>query len=61
MSNLFKVFKVNNKDTRMGSGASVVDYEHILQFILMLLLNSNKKMLVGSGKLIVSDNFFSKL
>ena len=33
----------------------------IFQFILMLLLNSNKKMLVGSGKLIVSDNFFSKL
>ena len=61
MSNLFKLFKVNNKDTRMESGASVVDYEHISQFILMLLLNSNKKMLVGSGKLIVSDNFFSKL
>ena len=61
MSNLFKLFKVNNKDTRMASGASVVDYEHISQFILMLLLNSNKKMLVGSGKLIVSDNFFSKL
>ena len=43
MSNLFKVFEVNNKDTRMASGASVVDYEHISQFILMLLLNSNKK------------------
>ena len=29
MSNLFKLFKVNNKDTRMASGASVVDFEHI--------------------------------
>ena len=29
VSNLFKLFKVNNKDTRMASGASVVDFEHI--------------------------------
>ena len=37
-----------NKDTRMMSGASIVDFEHILLFVLLLIwLNSNKYMPVG--------------
>ena len=40
MSNIFKVN--NNKDTSTMSVASIVNFEHILQFILMLLINSNK-------------------
>ena len=32
------VFKVNNKDTRMTSVASIVNFEHILHFILVLLV-----------------------
>ena len=46
------MFKVNNKLTNMTSGASIVNFEHVLRFILqLLLLNSNKQMLVGSEKL----------
>ena len=41
MSNIFKVNN-NNKDTSTMSVASIVNFEHILQFILMLLINSNK-------------------
>ena len=37
------IFKVNSKDTRTTSGASSVNFEHILHFILLLiLLNLNK-------------------
>ena len=36
------IFKVNNKDTRMMSGASIVNFEHVLSFILLILLNLNK-------------------
>ena len=37
------IFKDENKDTRMMSGASVVGFEHISNFILLLLkLNLNK-------------------
>ena len=37
------MFEVNNKYTRTTTGVSVVNFEHILQFILLLLLlNSNK-------------------
>ena len=40
------IFKVNNKDTRTMSGASLVNFEHILHFILLSLLlnlNNNKQ------------------
>ena len=40
------IFKVNNKDTRTMSGASLVNSEHILHFILLSLLlnlNNNKQ------------------
>ena len=41
--NKSNVFKVNNKDTRIIYVASLVNFEHILHFIiLLLLLNSNK-------------------
>ena len=46
------ISKVNNKDTRIMSGASVVNFEHILHFILLLsLLILNKEMPFGSEKL----------
>ena len=42
------MIKVNSKDTRT---TSIVNFEHILHFILLLiLLNSNKKVSVGSEK-----------
>ena len=31
------IFKVNNKDTKTTSGASLVNFEHILQFILLFI------------------------
>ena len=40
------IFKVNNNDTRTMSGASLVNFEHILHFILLSLLlnlNNNKQ------------------
>ena len=40
------IFKVNNKDTKTMSGASLVNFEHILHFILLSLLlnlNNNKQ------------------
>ena len=37
------LFTVNNKDTRTMSGVSIVNFEHISHFILLLILpNSNK-------------------
>ena len=46
------IFKVKNKDTRTMSGASFVNFEHILHYILLLsLLNSNKQMSCGPEKL----------
>ena len=42
-NNMSNIFKVNNKDTRTTTGASIVNFEHIYPFILLLLLvNSNK-------------------
>ena len=42
-SQLSNIFRVNNKDTRTMSGASVVKFENISHYILLLLLlNSNK-------------------
>ena len=47
LNNVPNIFKVNTKDTRT-SGASIANFEHISKFILLLiLLNSNKKMPVG--------------
>ena len=46
LSKVSNVLKVNSKDTRTTSGASIVNFEHkfgiYLQFVLLLLLNSNK-------------------
>ena len=37
------IFKTSNKDNRTTSGASIVNFENISHFILMLLLlNSNR-------------------
>ena len=42
------IFKVNNKDTRTTSDVSIVNFEHVLRYLLLLiLLNLNKNMLVG--------------
>ena len=41
-NNVANIFKVNNQETRMASGASIIDFEHILHFILLLtFLNLN--------------------
>ena len=46
------MFKVNNKCTRTTSGVSIVNFEHVLKFNLLLLpLNWNKY-----SKTLVSDN-----
>ena len=42
-------FKVNSQETRTMSGAAVVNFEHILHFILLLIL-LNKLMQVGPEK-----------
>ena len=54
------IIKVDNKDTRTMPGASIVNYEHISHFILLLLLlNANKQMIVGPEKLMFpTKNFF---
>ena len=45
------ILKVNNKDTGMASGTSVVNFKHVSHFILLSnLLNLNKQMLVGPEK-----------
>ena len=31
------IFKVNNKDNRMTSGASTVNFKHILHFIIIVV------------------------
>ena len=49
---MLNIFIVNNKDTRTMSGTFIVNFEHISLFILLLLLvNSNKEMLVDPEKL----------
>ena len=40
--NVSTILKVNNDVTRTTSVASIVNFEHISHFILLLLLNSNK-------------------
>ena len=43
--NMSNIFKVNNKDTRTTPVTSIVNFEHISHFILLLLLlNSNKQL-----------------
>ena len=39
MENVSNKFKVNHKDTRKISGASIVNFEHISHIILLLFLN----------------------
>ena len=59
--NVSHISIINNKDTRTTFGASIVNSEHILHFILLLILsNSDKKVLVGSQKrLFQKINLFS--
>ena len=60
MRNVSNMFKVSNIDTRTFL-ASIVNFEHISHFILLLLLlNSNKSMLVGSENMqFQTKNLFS--
>ena len=44
------ILKVNNKDTRTTSSVSIVNFKYVSHFILLVLLNLNKGMLVGSEK-----------
>ena len=45
------IFKVNNKNTKKISGASIVNFGHILHVIvLIILLNLNKLMTAGLEK-----------
>ena len=37
-NNMSNMLKINSKDTRATSGACIVNFDHILQFILPLLL-----------------------
>ena len=49
---MLSIFEVNNKYTRTTNGVSIANFEHILQFVLvLLLLNLNKY-----SKIIASDN-----
>ena len=61
-NNLSNIFKVSNKNTRTKSGASVINSEHILHFILLLSLlgwvweskvSDNKSVFGNCGKYIV--------
>ena len=46
------IFKIKNKDTKTMSGASIVIFEHVSHFILLLvLLSLSKLMPVGPEKL----------
>ena len=55
-----QIYSKLTKDTRTTSSASFVNFEHILQFILLLiLLNLNKQMLVGPEEWWFQTIFFS--
>ena len=41
--NVPNIFKVNYKDTKMTSGVSIVNFEHILHFVLLLILVNSSK------------------
>ena len=52
------MFKINSKDTRATSGACIVNFNHILQFILpLLLLNQNKcyETLISDSKFVFNN------
>ena len=51
-NNTSNMFEVNNKYTRTTTGVSVVNFEHILEFILLLLLLNSSKY----SKTLGSDN-----
>ena len=36
------IFKVNNKNNRTTSGGSIVNFEHILQFTIIIIVESNQ-------------------
>ena len=41
-NNLSNIFKVNIKDTKMMSSASIVNFEHISHIMFLILLNLSK-------------------
>ena len=43
LKNVPNIFKVNYKDTKMTYGAAIVNFEHILHFILLLILVNSSK------------------
>ena len=57
-NNMSNMFKVNSKYTRTTSGVFILNFEHILQFILLLLLlNLNKySKTLASGNKVVFNN-----
>ena len=60
--NKSNMFKVNNKDTRTTLSASIVNFEHSLQFIpLLLLLNNCEKYIVLSAVEMLLGCIFSSL
>ena len=49
-NNMSNIFKMSDKDIRMMSGTSIVKFKHVLSFILLILLNLNKQILIGPEK-----------
>ena len=43
LKNVPNIFKVNYKDMKMTSGVSIVNFEHILHFVLLLILVNSSK------------------
>ena len=51
------IFKVNNKDTRTASGASIVIFEHISKFILLFIIAELQQINAAwDRETLVSDN-----
>ena len=42
LNNMSNIFKVNNKDTRTTSDVSVINFEHILHFIIIIIVEFNQ-------------------
>ena len=58
-NNISNIFKVNSKNIKKKSGASIFNFEHILYFILLLSLLNLKKINAGwAWETKVSDNKF---
>ena len=51
------IFRVNLKDTRTTSGASIVNFEHILHFIVNIA-KFEQKSAGWAQEMVVSDNKF---